>query len=232
MNIIDAVIIVLLIVGFLAGFRRGALKQVVTLVGLVLVLVGAYYLKNPIAVFCYKTFPFIDFKIFNGISVVNILFYEVVSFIIASSVLTLLLRLILKISGIIENVFEATIILGFFSKIIGGALGIIEMYVVSFVLLFFFNQPFINVTGVGDSKIGTYMLNNTPILTDTVSDTINAIRELYEMSDEYNDEDFEERSVEKFLEYKILDVKSLKILKEKNKINFNGIDKLIEEYGG
>lgn len=232
MNIIDAVIITLFIVGFLAGFRKGAVKQAVTLAGLVLVIIGAYYLKNPIAVFCYKTFPFIDFKIFNGVSVVNILFYEAISFIIASSILTLLLRILLKISGVIETVFDATVILGFFSKIIGGALGLVEAYVISFVLLFFFNQPFINVTGVNDSKIGVYMLNNTPVLTDAVSGTINVINELYEMKDDYKDKDFEKKAVTKFLEYKVIEAKSLKILKDKNKINFNGIDELIEEYGG
>ena len=96
MNIIDAVIIVLLIAGFIGGFRSGAVKQSVALAGMVLVLIGAYYLKNPIAVFCYKTFPFIDFKIFNGVSVVNILFYEVISFLIAASLLTLILRILLK----------------------------------------------------------------------------------------------------------------------------------------
>lgn len=232
MNIVDAVIIVLLIVGFLAGFRRGAIKQAVTLIGLVLVIVGAYYLKNPIAMFCYKTFPFIDFKIFNGVSVVNILFYEVISFIVAASILTLILRIVLKISGIIEKVFDATIILGFFSKLIGGALGVIEAYVISFVLLFFFSQPFINVTGVGDSKIGTYMLNNTPVLTNAVSGTIDVIEELYNMKDDYNNKDFEKKAVEKFLDYKVIDVKALKVLRDKNKINFSGINELIIEYGG
>lgn len=232
MNIIDAVIIILLIVGFLGGFRKGAIKQAVTLLGLVLVILGAFYLKNPISIFCYKTFPFMDFKIFNGISVVNILFYEVISFIIAASVLSFILRIVLKMSGIIEKVFDATIILGFFSKIIGGALGIVESYVILFVLLFFFSQPFINVSGIDNSKLGTYMLNNTPVLTNAVSGTINVIEELYNMKDEYNDLDFEKNAVEKFLDYKVLDIKALKILKEKNKINFNGINELIDRYGG
>ncbi len=232
MNIIDAVIITLLIVAFLGGFRRGALKEAITLIGLVLVVAGSYYLKNPISLFCYKTFPFINFKIFNGLSVINILFYEVISFIIAASILTLILRIILKITGIIERVFDATIILGFFSKIIGGFLGLIGGYVIVFILLFFFSQPFMNITGVPSSKIGSYMLNNTPILTNAVSGTINVIEDLYNMKDDYNQPNFEKDAVEKFLEYKVIDVKALKILKDKNKINFSGIDKLINKYGG
>ena len=231
MNIIDAVIIIIFIIGFLSGFRRGAIKQVVTLIGIVFVIVGAYYLKNPIALFCYKTFPFISFKIFNGLSVINILFYECISFLVAASILTLILRIVLKISGLIEKIFNATIILGFFSKILGGVLGIIEAYIIAFVLLFFFNQPFIKVTGVNDSKIGTYMLNNTPFVGQSIKGTVKVIGELYEMKDDYNNRDFEQKAIEKFLEYKVLDVKSLQILDERNKININGADALIRKYG-
>lgn len=232
MNIIDVIIIIVLIIGFLAGFRRGAVKQAVTLIGVMLVIIGAYYLKNPIALFCYNTFPFIDFKIFNGLSVVNILFYEAISFIIAAAILTLILRIVLKISGLIEGFFKATVVLGFISKIIGGALGIIEGYVISFVLLFFFSQPFINVTGVGDTKIGTYMLNNTPVLTSAVKGSIEVIGDLYKTTGEYNKTGFEKNEIEKFLEYKVISVKSLKTLKNKNKIDFKGIDELIAKYGG
>lgn len=232
MNIIDAVIIIVLIVGFLTGFRRGAVKQAVTLVGVALVIIGAYYLKNPLASFCYRTFPFINFKVFNGLSVINILFYEAISFLVAAAILTLILRIILKLSGVIESIFKATIVLGFVSKIIGGVLGIIEGYVISFVLLFFFNQPFINVTGVGDTKIGNYMLNNTPVLTNAVKGTIDVIGDLYKTTGNYNRNGFEKEEIEKFLEYKVISVKSLKILKDKNKIDFKGLDELIEKYGG
>lgn len=232
MNIIDAVIIIVLIVGFLAGFRRGAVKQAVTLIGIILVIVGAYYLKNPIALFCYKTFPFIDFKIFNSLSVINILFYEVISFIIAVSILTLVLRIILKISGIVEKIFKATIILGFISKIIGGILGVIEGYIIAFILLFFFNQPFINVTGINDSKFGTYIIKNTPVLTNAVKGSIEVIEDIYNMKDDYNKSGFEKKAIEKFLKYEVISAESLKTLKQKNKIDFNGIEELIIKYGG
>lgn len=232
MNIVDALIIILLMVGFLIGFRRGAIKQVVTLIGVILVIIGAFYLKNPIAQFCYKTFPFIDFKMFNSLSIINILFYEVVAFIIAASILTLVLNIIIKISGLIEKIFKATIILGIFSKIIGGVLGVIEMYIITFIMLFFFSQPFINITGVGDSNIGIFMLNNTPILTNKVKGSVEVIEDIYKTKNDYNKSDFEKKAIEKFLKYNVLDIKSLKVLKDKNKIDINGIDSLIKKYGG
>ncbi len=232
MNIIDAVIIVLFIIGFLIGYRRGAIKQTVTLVGFILVLILSYLLKGYVADFCFKVFPFIDFKYFGAVSVVNIIFYELLSFLITMSVLILILKLIIGISGVVEKIFKATIILGVVSKLIGGILGIIEMYVITFILLFFFSQPFMRITGIENSKLGDKMLNNTPVLTSKVEGYIVVVEDLYNIKDNYLDKDFEYKSIEKFLKYKVVDVKSLKILKSKNKLKFDGLDVLIEKYGG
>lgn len=232
MNIIDAVIIVLFIIGFLIGFRRGMIKQTVTLVGFLFVLILSYLLKGYVANFCFSRFPFIDFKYFGAVSVINIIFYELISFLITMSLLMLLLKIIVGISGIIEKIFKATIILGIVSKIIGGVLGIIEMYVITFILLFFFSQPFMRITGISDSKLSNVMLNNTPILTNKIKGYVVVVEDLYNMKDNYLDKDFEYKSIEKFLKYKVVDVKSLKILKERNKLKFNGLDSLIEKYGG
>ena len=232
MNIIDAVIIVLFIIGFLIGFRRGAIKQTVTLVGFIVVLILSYLLKEYVANFCFRVFPFIDFKYFGAVSVVNIIFYEIVSFLITMSVLILILKLIITISGIIEKIFKATIILGVVSKLIGGILGIIEMYVITFILLFFFSQPFMRITGIENSKLSDAMLNNTPVLTSKVKGYIIVVKDLYNIKNNYLEKDFEYKSIEKFLKYKVIDVKSLKILKNRNKLKFNELDSLIEKYGG
>lgn len=232
MNIIDAVIIVLFIIGFLIGFRRGMIKQSVTLVGFIFVLILSYLLKGYVANFCFSKFPFIDFKYLGAVSVVNILFYELISFLITMSLLILLLKIIIRISGIIEKIFNATIILGIVSKIIGGVLGIIEMYVITFILLFFFSQPFMRITGINDSKLSNTMLNNTPILTNKIKGYIVVVEDLYNMKDNYLDKNFEYNSIEKLLKYKVVDVKSLRILKDRNKLIFNGLDSLIENYGG
>ena len=232
MNIIDAVIIVLFIIGFLIGFRRGMIKQTVTLVGFIFVLILSYLLKGYVANFCFSRFPFIDFKYFGTVSVINIIFYESISFLITMSLLMLLLKIIVGISGIIEKIFKATIILGIVSKIIGGVLGIIEMYIITFILLFFFSQPFMRITGINDSKLSNVMLNNTPILADKIKGYVIVVEDLYNMKDNYLDKDFEYKSIEKFLKYKVVDVKSLKILRERNKLKFNGLDSLIEKYGG
>ena len=148
------------------------------------------------------------------------------------SVLILILKLIIGISGIIEKIFKATIILGIVSKLIGGILGIIEMYVITFILLFFFSQPFMRITGIEDSKLSNIILNSTPVLTSKVKGYVVVAENLYKMKDNYLDKNFEYNSIEKFLKYKVVDIKSLKILKERNKLKFNELDSLIEKYGG
>ena len=232
MNIIDAVIIVLFIIGFLIGYRRGAVKQAVTLVGFFIVIILSYLFKDYVAHLCFSRLPFIDFSLFGAVSVVNIIFYELISFLITFSILSIILRLVIKISGLVEKIFDVTIILGFISKIVGGVLGIIEMYVITFILLFLFSQPFMKITGIEDSKLSDTILSKTPVLADKIEGYMVVIEDLYVMKDKYTDKNFEYNSIEKFLKYKVIDVKSLEILKKREKIKFKGLNKLIKKYGG
>ncbi len=221
MNILDAVIIILLILGIMSGFRRGFVKQTVLLIGLIAVLVISYYLKNPVAAFLYKHLPFFDFGgIFKGVSVINILLYEVIAFLIVFSVLYLVLRILLKISGLIESLLKATIILGFFSKIAGGIVGFIESYIIIFIFLFIANQPFIRITGIEESKVANFILNNTFILSDTVKDTNKVIDEIYDLSKTYknNSKEFNKQAINLFIKYDIISEENINYLREKGKI--------------
>lgn len=222
MNILDVLIIIFIFLGAFAGLRRGLIKQTVLLVGLVLTLVISFYLRVPIATFFYKNLPFFNFTgIFKGMSVLNILVYELIAFLIVFSVLYLALRIILKITGIIEKILKMTIILGFFSKIGGAIVGAIESYVVIFILLFIFHQPFINISGMEESKLADPILNSTPIMSDIIEDTRLAINEIYELAKNYEDEDakkFNEDAIKLFLKYNIVTQENINLLKEKGKI--------------
>lgn len=222
MNILDAVIIILLILGIMGGFKRGFVKETVLLLGLIAVLVISYYLKNPVATFFYKNLPFLNFHgIFKGVSIINILLYEVIAFLLVFSILYLVLRLLLKISGLIESLLKATIILGFFSKIAGGIVGFIESYIIVFIILFIFNQPFIRVTGIEESKVANFMLNHTIILSSTVENTNKAIEEIYELSKVYKDDskEFNRQAIELFIKYEIISQENVDYLREKGKID-------------
>lgn len=221
MNILDALIIVFLILGIMAGFRRGFIKQVVLLIGLIAVLVISYYLKNPVATFFYKHLPFFKFNgIIKGVSVINILLYELLAFLIVFSILYLVLRIILKITGLIESLLKATIILGFISKILGGIVGLIESYIIVFIILFVASQPYISLSGIEDSKVANFMLDNTPLMSSAVKNTRTAIKEVYDLADTYKNDSsaFNDKAIELFVKYDIISRENVTYLREKGKI--------------
>lgn len=221
MNILDALIIIFLLVGALAGYRRGLIKQAVLLVGLIVSLVLSFYIRVPVSTFFYKNLPFFNFDgIFNGISVLNILLYEVIAFLLVFSILYLVLRILLAVSGLIEKVLRATIILGFFSRIGGMIVGAIESYVIVFLILFVFSQPFINVSGLENSKFCDNILENTPVLSDMTENLRHVTEEIEYIIDSYKgkDIDFNEKTIEIFIKYDIITQENIDLLKEKGKL--------------
>lgn len=221
MNILDALIIIFLLVGALAGYRRGLIKQAVLLVGLIVALVLSFYIRVPVSTFFYKNLPFFNFDgIFNGISVLNILLYEVIAFLLVFSILYLVLRILLAVSGLIEKILRATIILGFFSRIGGMIVGAIESYVIVFLILFVFSQPFINVSGLENSKFCNNILEKTPVLSDMTENLRKVTDEIEYIIDSYKgkDVDFNEKTIEIFVKYDIITQENIDLLKEKGKL--------------
>lgn len=221
MYVLDAVIIVCFIIGIMAGIRRGMFKQAALLIGLVITLYLAFRLRTPIATFMYKVLPFFSFNgTFKGISVLNILLYEILAFVIIFSILYLILRIILKLTGLLEKLLKATIVLGFFSSIGGAILGFIESYVIVFILLFIFSQPFIKIKGMEESWLSNKILDSTPIMSDEIKNTRAAINEIYEIAETYkNDKDtFNKKSIELFIKYGIITEENVNILIEKGKL--------------
>ena len=221
MNILDALIIVFLIVGIMAGLKRGFVRQTVLLIGLVVVLVVSFYLKNPIAAFMYKHLPFFKFNgIFSGVSVLNILLYELIAFLLVFSILYLILRIIIKITGLIESILKATIILGIVSKLLGGLVGFIEAYIIIFMVVFVATQPFINLSGVDDSIIVPKMLEYTPIMSSATKNTRTVISEISNLADTYKKDTatFNEEAIKLFVKYNIFTNEKIEYLREKGKI--------------
>lgn len=235
MNILDVVIILVLVLGLINGFRNGAIKSVVSLVGTIVCFVLAFYLKNPVADFFYTYLPFNPFNLFGNYVIFNIMLYEALAFLIIYILLYAILSIIIKVTGFIEKILKGTIVLGFISRILGGIIGIVESYIVLYLLLFVFNQPFIKITGIDESKLANKMLNNTPVLTSMTKDITTATNTIKDLTKTYTEQDYEKfnyDSMEILLKSNIIDVKSVKSLKDKNKLNINNIDELITKYGG
>ena len=75
---VEVIILLLLVAGAFLGFKRGIIKSGVSFVATVLFIIIAWKLKNPLATALLKFCPFFQFKdtIFVGVSVLNIIIYE------------------------------------------------------------------------------------------------------------------------------------------------------------
>ena len=103
MNIVDVLIILIIVAGGLIGFRKGFTEELVSFVGVILVVVLSFLLKNPVSAFLYEHLPFFNFGgALKGITSLNILLYEIIALLIVMSVLLV----ILKITTLATRVFE------------------------------------------------------------------------------------------------------------------------------
>ena len=223
MNIIDIVILIFLAFGALIGFKRGFTRELVSLLGIFVILILSFILKNPVSVFFYNNFPFINFGgIFKDITVLNILMYEILAFFIVFFVLTIIFRILLTITKIFEKILTATVILGIPSKILGALLGIIQHAIYVFIVMYILSLPIINFELIKDSKIGNTILDNTPILTNICDSTLEAFTDIMELKDEYkstsNVDEFNQKALDIMIDKGIITKDNVQKLIDKGKI--------------
>ena len=83
MNLADVIVILIVLLFTFWGFKRGVIKTLVQLVGTCAVLVLAWVFKDSLANLLMKFLPFFDFGgIFTGITSMNIVIYELISFVV------------------------------------------------------------------------------------------------------------------------------------------------------
>lgn len=235
MGLVDIIIVVFVVIGGIVGYRRGAVKEFVSAIGFILITVLSFVLKNPLSVLFYENLPFFKFGgIFKGVTVLNIVLYEFIAFLLVFLVLMLLWKLVLFASSIIQKIINMTIILGFPSKILGFLLGLVEYYLITFVILYILTLPIFSVKEITDSKFSNFILNDTPVISDTVKSSTGFIGEFINLKDKYENTEsanqFNYETLDLFLKYDVINIDSVKKLREKDKLKIDGIDKLISKY--
>lgn len=235
LTIVDSILILFLLLGAVLGFKKGAIKSLVTLIGTIIVVVAAYYLKNPIAELFFQYCPFLKFGgSWAGLITLNILLYEAIAYILVFVVLSSILSLIIKVSGIIETLLKMTIILGIPSKIIGAVLGFLEALVFSFIVLFLLLQ--FNVTSklVSDCSMARSIIDKTPIIGHMVNDTYKAIQDINKLQDKYkNDTDKDAYNAEILsimLKYEVVTPEITEKLIAEKKLDFAGAQNILNSY--
>ncbi len=176
MNIFDIIIILLIILSGVSGLKQGILKSFVNLVGTILVYFIAFNLKDKVGIFLCKIFPFFSF---DGYPTLNILVYQLISFIFIASFLFGIFSLVIKLTGIIQKFVDLTIILTIPSKILGFIAGLIEGYMVMFIIVTLLFIPFRNIDIYKNSKLINSMVYHSPGLTNSLGGITDSLTDIF-----------------------------------------------------
>ena len=229
MNVIDIAVVFIILAFGITGAHRGVFKQLVTTIGFILVVVLAYYLKNPLAEFLSLNLPFFGFKA----SSFNIMFYQAIAFIVVVAILLAILNILISVTGVVEKILKFTIILGIPSKILGFIAGIVEGFVIVFVGLFFLQQPSLRIDIVNESKLSDRILSSTPILSNVSSGMVCTINDIYELtssSSKLSDNELDLQSIDLMLKHKVISKSYVNKLIDAKKIKIVGIENVLNKY--
>lgn len=235
LTIVDSILILFLLLGAVLGFKKGAIKSLVVLVGTLALVVISYYLKNPVAEILFKFCPFMNFAgKWEGLITLNILLYESIAYILVFVVLSSVLTLLTKVSGIIEKILNATIILGIPSKIIGAVLGFVEALVFSFIVLFVLLQVNTTSAWVSDSSMARSILDKTPLVGYMVKDTYKAIMDINKLQDKYKDDSnkdlYNGEILNIMLNYEVITPEATQYLIDEKKLDFAGAQNVLNSF--
>lgn len=225
MNIADIVILISLALGAVAGFKAGVIKKTADFLGTFIIVILAFFLKNDLSVLMYENLPFFNFGwLIKGVEALNVLIYEIIAFIIVFIALLFILKIILMVTGLIEKILKATVILSIPSKLLGIVVGAIESYVYVFLILVVLTLPIFKLPYIRESNIGNFMLNNTPILSGISEEMIDIYGNVYKIvseRDNKTNEELNEEVIIFLIDKKVLTRESAKKLVEQNKIHIN-----------
>jgi uncharacterized membrane protein required for colicin V production len=236
MNVVDYVILGILLLGALIGFKNGIINSIVTFVGTLIVIILAFYLKNPISSLLYKELPFFSLGgKFSGVEVINILIFEAISYILTIMILASILLLIGKITGAIGKIVNEGLILGLPSRILGLVCGLLEGAVISFIIVFVLSLISGTSSLVNESKYADTLLTKTPGLSNIVGNTYKSVIEVYDICVDYDETKDKtlanQESLKVLLKYQIINKTSANNLVDDNKLTFKGARDIITKYG-
>lgn len=230
---IDIIIVLILLMGAVVGFKRGVIKSAVTFIGAIVVIILAFYLKNPVSKLMYTYLPFFNFAgDFEGLTVLNIVIYEALAFVIVYVILMSILQILISVTGVIEKVLNFTIVLGIPSKLLGALFGFFETYLFVFVALFLLSQIPVTNAYIKDSFVADKIANSSPILSGISENYYKAFEEIISIKDQniHDKNEYNRQSLDILLKYDIVDVYSARDLIESGKMPIDNAEGILDKY--
>ena len=224
LNIFDIGIILVLISFIVVGFKKGVIKELVSLVGIILVFILSWNLKGFIGNFLCLNLPFIEFKgAISNISSLNIMLYQMIAFIVVFSLLLGIYSISLKISRIVQKFVNMTLVLWIPSKILGAVVSFVKGYLILFIIFVFLMIPLGNYSIFKESTFIDIILNKTPLVSKHTSSFTKPISEIIDLSKKVNNKKISSKEANKratsiMINYDVVDKNTVEKLYKKNKL--------------
>ena len=173
-TILDIIIIVLFIIAIVLGFKKGILKELVSFIGTIIIFIISYQLKGIVGNFLCIIFPFY----IKDLVTVNIMFYQIIAFILTFGILSFLFNLFINLTKTIDNLLDKIKLLNIPLRILGAIISVFKMYLTVFILLLLVMIPFRNTSIVKKSLLTERIVYETPILSKGSKEVIFVLEEI------------------------------------------------------
>lgn len=241
MNWFDIIFILIILAFGYEGFRKGLLKEAVSVVGSIIVLYLSFILMNPLGNLFLKWFPVFSIKIVDvKLESLSILLYQIIAFIIISVTLYGILKLILNVTGLFAKIVSLNGVLAFPTKILGGILGLITGYISLFIILLVFSFPLSSkFDSYRESKVKDYIIDNKIFMTSSVKKVSKSVDEVYELTSKIDQDKNREKNSNKYnaevmnimLKNKIVSIDTVdELIKDKKIDNDKKLEKVLAKY--
>lgn len=237
LNVFDIGIILLLVMFIIVGFKNGAIRELFALVGIIVVFVLSYSLKGILGNILCIVLPFFKITgVVEGLSVMNILLYQAIAFMIVFAILLTLYEILLKVSKFIQKIVNLTIILILPSKILGGIIAFVKGWIVLFAVFLCLMIPLKNTDLFTSSTMVNKIIYNTPVLSSHSSNFINSVEEIYNLEKQLSNKEISKneanlKTLDLMLKHKIVDKSTVEQLVKLHKLDdVSNIESVLNKY--
>lgn len=240
MNWFDIAIIIIMILSVVEGYRRGFFKEIVKVIGTIIILYLSFILMNPLGSILFKYLPFFSLHIIGiEVAALNILLYQIISFILIAIILYIILQFILTITGILSKIISATKVLKLPLKILGALVGLVSGYILIFAILFIFSMPLGKIEAYRSSSLKDKFLNNPIFVTKQTTYINDSITEIYDLAEEISNDKNKLQNSDKYnvevidimLKNKVVSIEAIDELVKENKIqNYKDLENVLAKY--
>jgi len=214
----------ILLVFLLIGMKNGVIREAVLFVGIIVVFVISYMLKDIVGNFLCLNVPFIKFTgSLSGLSSFNILVFQTIAFLAVFSLLLGIYAILVKTSILLQKVVNFTIVLILPSKLLGGLIGFLKGWLFLFMVLLLLMLPLGNHSIVRESKLTKTILYKTPIVSNYTEKLTSSIKEVFETvhrvkKKEISSNEANIECLDIMLKYKVVSKETVKTLIDRGKL--------------